>query len=128
MADQVRPSVDMPRGIGRGQSYFDPLAFRPVTEARFGNAGFNTLRGPGYANMDFGLFREFRFGERSIQLRMEAFNLTDTPHFDNPSDSGRNASNLQLNPDGSIRNLNGFSEISSSYGERQVRVGVRFGF
>jgi hypothetical protein len=128
MADQVRPSVDMPRGIGRGQSYFDPLAFRPVTEARFGNAGFNTLRGPGYANMDFGLFREFRFGERSIQLRMEAFNLTDTPHFDNPSDSGRNASNLQLNPDGSIRNLNGFSEISSSYGERQVRVGLRFGF
>jgi hypothetical protein len=59
---------------------------------------------------------------------MEAFNLTDTPHFDNPSDSGRNVSNLQLNPDGSIRNLNGFSEISSSYGERQVRVGLRFGF
>jgi hypothetical protein len=128
MADQVKSSVAMPHGIGRGQSYFDPLAFRPVTEARFGNAGFNTLRGPGYANMDFGLFREFRFGERSIQLRMEAFNLTDTPHFDNPSDSGRNVSNLQLNPDGSIRNLNGFSEISSSYGERQVRVGLRFGF
>jgi hypothetical protein len=115
----------MPRGIGRGNPYFDPFAFRPVTEARFGNAGFNTLRGPGFANLDLGVFRELRFGARSIQLRMEAFNLTDTPHFDNP---GTNVSNLQLNPDGSIRNLNGFSEITSSYGERQVRLGVRFGF
>lgn len=128
MADQVKPSVDMPGSIGRGQSYFDPLAFRPVTEVRFGNAGFNTLRGPGVANLDFGLFREFRLGERSLQLRAEAFNLTNTPHFDNPSNTGTNVSNLQLNPDGSIRNLNGFSEISSSYGERQFRLGIRFGF
>ena len=26
--------------------YFDATAFKPVTEARFGTAGFNTLRGP----------------------------------------------------------------------------------
>jgi hypothetical protein len=37
-------------------------------------------------------------------------------------------SNLQLNPDGSIRNLNGYTEITSTYGERQLRVGVRVGW
>ncbi len=37
-------------------------------------------------------------------------------------------SNLQLNPDGTVRNLNGFSEISSSFGERQMRVGLRLGW
>ncbi|MDQ3348884.1 MAG: TonB-dependent receptor, partial [Acidobacteriota bacterium] len=42
VADQVKDKVEILGGVGRGNSYFDPLAFAPVTEARFGNAGFNT--------------------------------------------------------------------------------------
>jgi hypothetical protein len=60
-----------------------------------------------------------------VQLRFEAFNVLNTDHFNNP---GGNVSNLQLNPDGSIRNLNGYTEITSTYGERQLRVGVRVGW
>ena len=37
-------------------------------------------------------------------------------------------SNLQLNPDGTVRNLNGFSEVTSAFGERQLRVGLRLGW
>jgi len=40
-------------------------------------------------------------------------------------------SNLQLNPDGSIRNLNGFTEITSTradFPERQLRFRLRLGF
>jgi hypothetical protein len=129
MADQVKDQVEIPGGIGRGQSYFDPFAFAPVTEVRFGTAGFNTLRGPGVAQWDIGLFRQITLaGGSNIQLRLEAFNVTNTPQFNNP---GSNRSSLQLNPDGSIRNLNGYTEITSTTGtksERQVRVGVRFGF
>lgn len=57
----------------------------------------------------------------------EAFNVLDTPRFNNP---GGNVSNLKRNADGSIRNLNGFGEIVSTFAgsERQVRFGVRFGF
>ncbi len=132
-ADQVKSEVNYPRGTGRGQSWFDPLAFAPVTAARFGTAGFNTLRGPGNANLDMGLFREFKFGERvGLQFRAEAFNFTNTPHFANP---GSNVSNLQLNADGSIRSLGGFSEITSvtSLGrdgidEQAFRFGLRISF
>jgi hypothetical protein len=125
-ADQVKPEVEILGGVGRGQPYFDPTAFRPVNEARFGTAGFNTLRGPGRVNWDFGLFRNFRFTERwQMQFRAEAFNLTNTPKFGNP---GANVSNVQYNADGSIRNLNGFGEITSASEERQFQLGLRLSF
>jgi hypothetical protein len=60
-----------------------------------------------------------------LQIRCEVFNLLNTAHFNNP---GGNVSNLQLNPDGTVRNLNGFAVVSSAYGERQARIGVRFGW
>jgi hypothetical protein len=129
-ADQVKEKVEILGGAGRGQSYFDPFAFRPVTDARFGTAGFNALRGPGIFNLDAGLFREFGITERwRIQFRAEAFNATNTPHFANP---GTNVSNLQLNPDGSVRSLGGFTEITGlantgrdGIDERVFRFGLR---
>ncbi len=125
-ADIVKDHVDILHGTGRGNAWFDPFAFKPVTEPRFGTAPFGVLRGPGYANWDAGLFRELKLPrKKTLQLRLEAFNVLDTPHFNNP---GGNVSNLQLNPDGTVRNLNGFSEVTSSYGERQVRIGIRMGW
>lgn len=113
-------------GIGGGNAYFDPMAFKPVTEARFGTAPWGAVRGPGYANWDFGLFRQLTLPRKAtLQIRIEAFNVLNTAHFNNP---GGNVSNLQLNPDGSVRNLNGFAEVTSAYGERQVRLGTRLGW
>ena len=41
-----------------------------------GNLGRNTYRGPGYASVDTGLFKNIRFKERyNIQFRWEVFNL-----------------------------------------------------
>ena len=131
-ADQVKASVQTLGGIGPSQPYLDVTAFRPVTDVRFGNSGFNSLRGPSLVNMDASLFRVFRIREKmNIQVRVEGLNATNTPHFGNPS---TNVSNLQLNSDGSIRNLNGFGVITGSYrtgrqyDEREIRLGVRFGF
>ena len=126
MADQVKPEVKILKGIGKGNPWFDPLAFAPVTEARFGNAGFNSMRGPGYANWDLGVFRTVRLGGRpTLELRFEAFNVLNTAHFNNP---GANVSNLRLNPDGSVQDLNGFAEVTSAFEERVMRLGVRFAF
>ena len=135
MADRVG-DVRIIGEVGPGKSYFDPLAFRPVTEARFGNAGLNTVRGPGFANFDFSVHRQFNVGPRMrLQVRAEVFNLTNTPHFANPSGNGLNVSQLQLNPDGSVRNLGGFSSITTTANsgrdgidERVVRFGLRLGF
>lgn len=132
-ADQITAQVTKLGGTGPGQSFFDPLAFAPVTAARFGNAGYNSLRGPGVANWDLGLFREFSMRERyRLQFRAEAFNFSNTPHFANP---GGNVSNLSLNPNGTVRSLGGFSEITNTislgregYDERQFRFGLRLSF
>ena len=125
-ADQVLDEVKILGGTGPGQSYFDPLAFRSVTDVRYGNSGLNTLRGPGFTNLDLGLFREFRVHNLQIQFRAEAFNATNTPHFNNP---GANVSNLRLNADGTVNSLGGYTEITSARpDERQVRLGIRVAF
>jgi hypothetical protein len=132
MADQIKtPSILW--GIGPNTPYFDVTAFAPVTDARFGNAGFNTLRGPGYANLDASLFRTFAVKSgMNLQFRLEVFNLTNTPHFQIPA--GLNVSNLQLNADGTVRALNGFGVIAGTnsvgreYDERYIRIGLRMSF
>jgi hypothetical protein len=128
-ADQVKADVGYTGNINQ---WFDPTAFVPVTAARFGTAGFNSLRGPGVVNLDLGIFREFAAGERwKIQFRGEALNSTNTPHFSNP---GANVSNLNLNSDGTVRSLGGFTTItgvsapSRLTDERYLRLGLRIGF
>lgn len=127
VADLAKPDVKVFGNTGPGQSYFDPLAFRPVTDVRFGTAGLNILRGPGLVNLDLGVFRTFALTERfHLQFRAEAFNATNTPHFNNP---GANASSMVMNSDGTVRSLNGFTEVTSARtDERQVRFALRLFF
>ena len=113
-ANQVLPNVDYYGLTGPSQSWFNPLAFAPVTNVAFGTAGFNTLRGPGTFNLDASIFREFSVMEKAkVQFRFDAFNATNTPHFSNPN---ANVSNMLLNGDGSIRSLGGYTTITSTKG------------
>ncbi len=127
VADQVLPEVKKLGNIGSNVPFYDPLAFRPVTEVRFGNVGRNSLRGPGYGSVDVGLFRVFRLSESvEMQFRAEAMNFTNTPHFDNPS---ANASNMTFNPDGSLLSSGSFMNITGARSdERQFRFGLRLSF
>ena len=98
-----------------------------------GTAGCDILRGPGSSNIDLALFKNFALGERfRLEARVQAYNLTNTPHFANP---GANRSNLSLNPDGTVRDLGGYTEITSTINlardgidERQFRFGLRLSF
>jgi len=120
-ADQVKDDVEILGGIGPGQPWFDTSAFRAVTERRFGTAGVNSMRGPGFANFDMSVFREFGLGGgRAVQFRMEAFNLTNTPHFANPQNSV-NASNFGI--------ISGTANSGrEGIDERLFRLGLRFRF
>lgn len=130
-ADQVKQEVAVLGGIGRGVAYYDPFAFARVTEPRFGTAGFNNLRGPGFFNSDLGLFKGFQVKERwNVQFRAEYFNWTNTPKFANPS-SGIN--NLLTNADGSFRG--GVFEVTGTNaggrepnGDRMLRLGLKVSF
>jgi hypothetical protein len=114
-ANLVLPNVSIVgSGVG-GQPYFNPLAYRPVTGPVFGTAGFDQLRGPGNTNVDLAIFRTFKLTERfGLRIGGEAMNLGNTPHFNNPTSSNLNVSNVTFNADGSIKNLNGFSTITST--------------
>ncbi|NWF83532.1 MAG: TonB-dependent receptor [Bryobacteraceae bacterium] len=130
-ADQVKANVTKLGLVGRGVPFYDYTAYAPVTQARFGTSGFNTLLGPGLVSLDMGVFRQFRITERvNLQFRAEAFNATNTPHFSNPSG---NISNLVLNPDGTFRS--GVFEVTGvrntgreGIDERVFRFGLRLGF
>ena len=125
-ADQVLSSVAILGGHGVGQPYFNPLAFAPVTDVRFGNSGRDILRGPGVFNLDASLFRDFKVSERfSLQFRAEAFGVTNTPQFGTP---GSTVSAATRNADQSIKALNGYTEITSATGERQFRFALRLAF
>jgi len=53
----------------------------------------NTLRGPGQANWDMSLYKEFPIHEHAtFNLRVEAFNLFNRTQFGNPNQSVGNAS------------------------------------
>jgi hypothetical protein len=73
---------------GPGQAYLDTTRFAPVTAVRFGTSGFDNVFGPGLLNLSLGVFRDFKLNERfTLQLRANAFNLTNTPTFSNPQAS-----------------------------------------
>jgi hypothetical protein len=133
-ADKVKDEVEIFGNVGPNAEYFDVSAYRPVPagELRFGNAGQGDWRGPAAPNVDMSLFRVFRIGQnKTLQVRAEVFNVSNTPHFSNPS---ANISNVTFNPDGTIRALNGVGGINSTdrtgrqYDEREWRFGARFGF
>src|SRR5262249_16866390 len=73
-------------------NWFNPNAFSFPTDGEiaggnyFGNSGQGILREPGYANLDFSLFKTFPIREGvNLQFRSEFFNLTNTPHFGLPN-------------------------------------------
>ena len=53
-----------------------------------GNLGRNTFRGPGYASVDLGVFKNIPLNQRvKMQLRWETFNVLNRPNLFNPNSS-----------------------------------------
>jgi hypothetical protein len=66
--------------------WMSPSAFQrldPVAQAgQFGNEGRNVVRGPGLANVDLALVKNFAIAERAkVQFRAESFNLVNHANF-----------------------------------------------
>jgi hypothetical protein len=72
--------------------WLNTAAFVANPVGTFGNAGWNSLRGPHFFDMDVSLSRWFTVREsKRLQLRFEFFNVTNYVNFSNPS-SGLNVS------------------------------------
>lgn len=115
-ADHLSP-VSYPGEIGRGQFWFTRESFGVPGANRFGNGATGNIRGPGFRNYDFSLFRRVTVRDRySLEFRAEAFNLSNTPRFALPE-----------------RNINSanFGQVLATLdggGERQVQFGLRLSF
>jgi len=70
----------------------------PPKAGTFGTMGRNIFRDTGFKNVDFSVFKTFKFKERySAQFRVELFNVFNHPIIANPYGSA-NGSNLGDNP------------------------------
>jgi hypothetical protein len=85
-------SVGCPSDRQTIQCWYNPAAFAvpPLapgqsTAREYGDARRGSLRGPAIYNVDASLFKDFTFRENwKLQLRVEAFNLFNTPEFGLP--------------------------------------------
>jgi hypothetical protein len=108
----VAPGANIYAGPHDQQQWLNPAAFSnpPIasaTQTSFAVFGGRPAqaRGPGLTNLDASLFKEFNIHEQvRLQLRAEAFNLSNTPQFKNPSS--------QLN----FTNTTKFSQITALAG------------
>jgi hypothetical protein len=108
-----------PTGLRR---YFDPNAFTFPGPRQMGNVGRNTLTGPGTANWDLGLTKNFAIREQTqLQFRSEFFNVFNRAIFANPNSSIFTGSGAR-NPTAGI--------IASTIGtaSREIQFGLKLVF
>jgi hypothetical protein len=80
----VVPGVQ-PILFNNGLAYVNPAAFTVPRPGTFGNSARNSLAGPPLAQFDITLSKRFNITERlNIELRGEAYNITNHTNFANP--------------------------------------------
>ena len=84
------------------------------TGERPGNAGRNTVRGPGFSRTDLSLFKNFDLPRRQrVQVRVEGFNLFNQARFGQP---------------GSVFGTSSFGQITAAEDGRIVQLAVKYSF
>lgn len=111
-------------------SFAAPAACTAYTSANpvacaLGNTGRNQFRGPGYFSDNVSLFKGFAIREgSSVEVRFDAFNMTNTPAFANPT-SSLTSSNF-----GKITGIvaSGVGIVNGVGGPRVLQAGAKYIF
>ncbi|MFN3326924.1 MAG: carboxypeptidase regulatory-like domain-containing protein [Bryobacteraceae bacterium] len=87
---QNRPNVSGNPNLAKSERtmnrWFDTSVFSSPAQWTIGDAGRGLVWGPGLANWDMTVSKFFNFTERyRLQVRAEAYNLSNTPYFANPN-------------------------------------------
>jgi hypothetical protein len=78
-------SVTLPRDQRTADHFFNTAAFTAPAPYTFGNAGRDTIPGPGNNVFDLALHRQFRVREhQTLQFRAESFNTFNHPNWGIP--------------------------------------------
>ncbi len=94
--------------------WFNTAAFATANQFTIGSASRNPVRGPSYRDVDLAVMRRVGVGgERSIELRLEVFNLLNTANFGAPA--------AQLGPAS-------FGTITTALDPRVVQLAAKYWF
>ena len=100
----------------RGQWFSPGTSFTDEAIGQFGNIGRNKYHGPGYYNIDSGIYKNIYWPgseQRYLQLRLESYNVLNHTNFNNPS--------------GNFLSSN-FGVITSAFAGRQTQLAVKIYF
>jgi hypothetical protein len=90
------------------------FAFTPSGAASIGNLRRNTSRGPGFWNVNLGLFRRIRLaGRYAAEIRLEAYNALNRVNWSQPN------TNISSGT---------YGLITTAGAARQIQLGARFAF
>ena len=111
-------------------------AMVPPTFGTFGTMGRGLFRDPGFRNLDFSVFKDFKFKERfGAEFRVEFFNILNHPNLANPY-GGVVGSNIGDDPSvshsfgcgcGTPDIING-NPVLGSGGARVMQLGLKLNF
>ena len=112
-------------------SYFEAserALFSQPGPGEIGNTGRNFFTGPGTFNLDAALLKTTRLTERyRVELRLEAFNLTNSPSFGFPTTT---IPSLSLSGGVIVQSASTFGRIRDNVNSssRKLRIGVKLHF
>jgi len=101
--------------VGGGKLWFDTTAFAAPAAATFGNITRNAagVNAPAYYNLDASVVKKIPFGSKFAEVRVDAFNVTNSLHPNGPGTTFGSAT---------------FGQITGAFDPRLVRFGLRFVF
>jgi hypothetical protein len=118
----VNPNFPGPVILGNPGKWFNPNAFVapsniPANIGFYGNAGRNTLIGPGLATWDFSTFKDTGILEGlNLQFRAEIFNLLNRANFNTPN-------GVAFTPSGVSPTAGAITSTSTT--SRQIQFGLK---
>jgi len=121
-------------GVGSSTHWFDTTVFSqpagctatPCTAPVLGNTSRNQFRGPGYIQDNASLFKKFTvFRDIAAEIRIDAFQLSNTPQFSNPNSGSITAGNF-----GQVTSTlgSGQGSVNGVGGGRTLQGSLKFSF
>jgi hypothetical protein len=115
--DVAAGRLSLNRNPRNGQSYFNTALFSENALGTPGNASRRYFYGPGMVNFDMALLKNLKLSEsRSLQFRLEAFNVFNHAQFFGPQAVDGNISSGT------------FGQVVSAAAPRLVQLGAKFNF
>jgi len=115
--DVAAGSLDLNHNTRKGQPYFNAALFSENALGTPGNASRRYFHGSGMQNFDMALLKSLRITEsKSLQLRLEAFNVLNHAQFFGPQAVDGNISSAT------------FGHVVSAAAPRLVQTGLKFTF